>query len=104
MSMNRDKVTNEERARVLFNEFCIWRSRVNTGYRHVACDDNSNRIVRELSEMGYFIIYSTTPKIDNYYYGLSQSEDKVVELDQIILTDIDLGYDLSDDPEHWGQK
>ncbi len=98
--MNRNKVTNEERARVLFNEFCIWRSRVNTGYRHVACDENSNRIARELLGMGYFVIYSTTPKADGYYYGLSRSQDEVVEIDQIILTDIDLGHDLSDDPEH----
>lgn len=94
----------QNRVGFLFDEFCLWRSRVFTGYRHVACDDNSNRLRKEIEGEGYLVIYSLDPASDGYYYALVKDTGaELYENESVILKDTELGYDLSNDPEHYDE-
>lgn len=95
-----ESVTDDVRVRVLFDEFCLWRERVIIGnYQHSFCDEQSNRLLKRIRELGYSIVYSDDPASDNYYYGLTTNMGDNVSRNEIIITACELGYDLSKDPK-----
>jgi hypothetical protein len=94
------KTTDEDKAKVYFEELCEWRHRLHHegALRHVAADRHSNDCLRNIEDLGYYIwkIEENSEDDEEYTYALRKDNS-----DANICTELDFGYNLKCDRPCW---